>query len=288
MRALAEKAEVLACTAAQNQFPVLLRPIADRRKVTCVEFRPLLVDAMLTTHSSGFRILFNSDGSNPEQLRQDFEGESRDRLMPSRLRFSLAHELAHTFFYDLADSPPKVTKEFRSGGGKTELENLERNCDRLAARMLLPTQILKASIQKMSSLDSLSLLQLASQAGVSIEALIRRIGDTNLLRQKYFKGCIILVEQSEDGFKNVAIAKPSLLNIAKDLQMLHPGEKWQLAAVDRGDVIPSELSGLSLLKLDVETTQGSTEQKDYKITLAQAGNRFSANRFLMTFEEVES
>src|ERR1700680_1309219 len=106
LSALSAEAQTLSCNVAKNRFPVLLRPIAHRRRVTSVDFRPLLVDAMLTTHASGFRILFNSNGANPSELQGLFESEGRDQLMPSRLRFSLAHELAHTLFYDLSDDVP--------------------------------------------------------------------------------------------------------------------------------------------------------------------------------------
>src|ERR1700722_11035611 len=100
LRALATEAETLSCTAAKGQFPVLLRPLAERRRVTSVEFLPLLADAMLTTHPHGFRILFNSSGYESSELQARFVNESIEQVMPSRLRFSLAHEIAHTFFYD--------------------------------------------------------------------------------------------------------------------------------------------------------------------------------------------
>src|SRR5436189_3611675 len=148
LRWLLVEADALGCNVARSEFPVLLRPIAERRRVTSVEFRPMLVDAMLTTHSGGFRILFNSDGANAADLRQRFERESHEQLMSPRLRFSLAHELAHTLFYDLAEGAPQLAKHFRSGGGRTELENLERNCNKLAARMLMPTPMLKAALRE--------------------------------------------------------------------------------------------------------------------------------------------
>src|SRR5689334_22350665 len=98
--ALTAEAETLACSTAKNEFPVLLQGIAERRRVTSVEFRPLLVEAMLTTHPQGFRIFFNSKGADACGLSGQYIRENRERLMPSRLRFSLAHEIAHTLFYD--------------------------------------------------------------------------------------------------------------------------------------------------------------------------------------------
>lgn len=67
LRTLVSEAETLATRTAKKEFPVLLRPIAERRKVTSVDFRPLLVDAMLITHSEGFKILLNSNGGGVEE-----------------------------------------------------------------------------------------------------------------------------------------------------------------------------------------------------------------------------
>src|ERR1035437_1299823 len=140
LRALVLEVESLASRAAKNEFPVLLRPIAERRRVTSVDFCPLLVDAMLTTHSEGFRILLNSDEGRARELIERYNNESKARILPVRLRFSIAHELAHTFFYDLTKTSPKLSKKFSSGGGRTELENLERNCNTIASHLLLPTR----------------------------------------------------------------------------------------------------------------------------------------------------
>src|ERR1041385_2350894 len=117
LRSLCEQAEALSCGISNDSFPVLLPPLAQRRRVTGVDFRPLLVDAMLTTHSSGFRCIFNSCGRDPNGLRLQYEAEAPGRLMQPRLRFSVAHELAHTLFYDLSSDRSeerRVGKECRS------------------------------------------------------------------------------------------------------------------------------------------------------------------------------
>src|SRR6267154_3204031 len=100
LRALLTRADSLASTVSKNEFPILLRPLAECRKVTSVDFCPLLVDAMLTTHPKGFRILLNSDSGRAQELKERYHNESKIKMLHSRLRFSIAHELAHTFFYD--------------------------------------------------------------------------------------------------------------------------------------------------------------------------------------------
>jgi len=285
LRALLVEADALASRTAKSEFPVLLRPIAERRRVTSVEFCPLLVDAMLTTHPNGFRILFNSNGAIPSVLQERYKNESREQIMTSRLRFSLAHELAHTFFYDLSAAQPRVAKQFASGGGRTALENLERNCNQLASHLLLPTLMLKAEFLRLKVINPESILELARKAGVSIEVLVRRLSENNsLFIKRYFPGCVILANQSPDEITIRAIAKPQNLNIARDLYRMRSGGCWQLKAHDGSDIRPASLPPISSAILTVET-QGTVCQKRYNIAVAKAGQFDSVISYLITFEE---
>jgi hypothetical protein len=287
LHALSLQADTLSCTTAKNEFPVLLRPIAERRRVTSVEFRPLLVDAMLTTHPEGFRILFDSKGNDPLKLNEQYGGESRQQMIPSRLRFSLAHEIAHTFFYDLSEGTPKLAKQFHSGGGRTELENLEKNCDKLAARMLLPTPMLKAVLRGMKAVNPQTLVDVAKRAAVSIEALVRRLSDQNtLLTDPYYRGCIALVKETPEETIIRAIAKPPHLNIARGLRLMRPGERWQLTASDGTPLKPEQFTSISRVGLNVETSQ-STFQEYYKVVQMETSRSSSAIWRLLTFEQLE-
>lgn len=287
LSALLDNAETLGCLVAKNQFPVLLRPLAVRRRVTSVQFRPLLVDAILTTHESGFRIFFNSNGANPVVLQEQFDAESHTKVMPSRLRFSLAHELAHTFFYDLSGGTPKLAKQMRAGGRKTQLEKLELSCNRLAAQMLLPTQLVRDALRKVKTVNPMELLMLAQRAGVSVEALVRRLADENtLLTNPYFRGCIVLVEEANGEKRIKAVAKPPHLNIARGLQLMKAGERWQLSTNDGKSLNPSDISSLQTVALTVETPQSSTFQR-YNVAQMTAGGLGSTVFRLLTFEEIE-
>jgi hypothetical protein len=93
------------------------------------------VRAMLTTHPNGFRVFLKTeDNEQATELKRRYEGEDQGHPLPLKFRFSLAHELAHTLFYELgtSDDRPKEIREFRAGGGKTILENLEKYCNRIA------------------------------------------------------------------------------------------------------------------------------------------------------------
>jgi len=286
-RALSNDADALACAVAQNRFPVFLRPIAERRRVTSVEFRPLLVDAMLTTHPRGFRILFNSNEANPTELQEQYEREDGDRMLTPRLRFSLAHELAHTFFYELNEGTPKVAKQFRSGGGHSSLENLERSCNKLASHLLLPTSMLEAELRSMKTICPESVLELAQRSGVSVEVLVRRLGDnSSFLVGRYFRGCIVLVKQSHNETMVSAIAKPRHLNIATDLRLMRPGERWQLCNGDGSQIHPASLSAVSFLNLSV-ATQLATSNHNYQVAVMEVSRFGSSVSYLLTFEEME-
>jgi Zn-dependent peptidase ImmA (M78 family) len=287
LRRLVLEADSLATRSAKSQFPVLLRPLAESRRVTSVEFRPLLVDAMLTTHPNGFRILFNSNGESPYELLERYENECRSKVMSSRLRFSLAHELAHTLFYDLSETTPKVARLFRSGGGRTALENLERNCNKLASHLLLPTTMLRAEFLKIKTINPKSILEFADKAGVSLESLIRRLNENNsLFIQRYFKGCIVLVEQTREATNVRAIAKPQGLNIAHELFEMRANGHWKLASYDGSEVHPAFLPSMSSALLKIKT-QMTVSQKSYTIATAKIRSFEASTSYLMTFEENE-
>jgi Zn-dependent peptidase ImmA (M78 family) len=285
LRSLVLEVDALASNVSKQEFPILLRPIAEGRKVTSVDFCPLLVDAMLTTHSDGFRILLNSDGGRAQELKERYNNESKERTMNPRLRFSIAHEIAHTFFYDISTKSPRLTKKFSSGGGLTELDNLERNCNTLASHLLLPTSMIRNEFLRLKDITPESVLNLARKAGVSLQALLLRLSKSDsLFIERYYRGCIVLIEQHEDGMKIRAIAKPKSLNIARQLSLMRSCEPWKLNARDGSEINPVSLPPTSFTILDV-VTEMSKNPKRYKICTAEVGRFEGKTSFLITFEE---
>jgi IrrE N-terminal-like domain len=286
---LCSKADSLACTAASGAFPVLLRPLAERRRVTSVEFCPLLVDAMLTTHEGGFRIFFNSRGKTASDLKRRYENEGLEHPMSPRMRFSLAHEIAHTLFYDLSEAPPRLAKQFRAGGGRTALEALERNCNRIAGHLLIPSPMLDSALRALTRIRPESLAKLAEHAGLSVEALIRRIGPSSApLDAIHFRGCIVLTRSDAYGQTVIlAVSKPKALNIARDLQLLRAGENWRLLTHAGVALEPARLPELSSVKLTFET-QHAACPRGYEIAVGNVG-QFGRNAYrLLTFEETDA
>src|SRR6266542_6833866 len=288
LRELATYADELALFVSREKFPILLRKLAERRQVTSVEFRPVLVDAMLTTHLHGFRILFDSGTRDPEGLETCYYGESTDELTDPRTRFSLAHEFAHTLFYDLTPSPPKIAKSFRAGGGKTALENLERNCDRLAGHLLLPTQLFEAAVLNMKEISADSLRELARCAGVSVEVIIRRLGTRSaLLRQRYFFGCIALIKHQSSGRGIGAVSIPQHLNIAHELQLIQPGEQWQLRSADGVTLDLGDVPDVGEISLVTQPARQNAA-KPYRMQVTVLDRFRSEATYLVVLEEIRS
>lgn len=124
-----------------------------RRKVLRVEPTPDLdCDGLIrplgSDFSGGFQMLINS------------------RCTRGRYRFTVAHELCHTFFYELV---PEMKFQAHSTDGHEE-----RICNLGAAELLMPrVDVIKIARRLNTSMDSLE--RLASTYEVSIEAMLLRL-----------------------------------------------------------------------------------------------------------------
>lgn len=84
----------------------------------------------------------------------------RDTLRRQRLRFRVAHEIAHSFFYVRDGSVPK-----RSLGNSRRQEEF---CDRFAAEFLLPGKVVAATKHSASAL-----VELSRRYDVSLQVVVR-------------------------------------------------------------------------------------------------------------------
>jgi hypothetical protein len=136
----------------------LLQRLLDARNIVSVEFADdLSCDGMIepigSTLSDGFRM----------RLRKS--------VPDVRIRFTMAHEACHTFFYELV---PEI--KFREHG-TDDLE--ERLCNFGAAVLLIPAASLRARSKKLPvCLDSLD--QLAQEYAVSLPTMLLRLRALNL------------------------------------------------------------------------------------------------------------
>jgi hypothetical protein len=122
-------------------------------------------EALLLPIPDGFAILVNSDVPKPMLRPVDRRPDGVVRAAHRRrYRFRIAHEIAHSFFYDRRTSPPLRTRPPSSSE--------EGFCDAFAASLLLPPSIVRAS-----SPNPDSILALSRVHDVSAEAVGRSFAE---------------------------------------------------------------------------------------------------------------
>lgn len=194
-------------------------------------------------------------------------------------------KLAHTFFYDLKNGSPKLSKKFTSGGSRTELENLERHCNTIASHLLLPTQMLTTEFLQIKTITPESISELAQTTGVSLPALLLRLDKSDsLFIKKYFRGCIVLIDQHDEELTVRAVAKPRSLMIAHQLRLMRSNNVWNLKSHEGREISPTLLPKSSTAILDVMLGRSKC-QKEYNICVAEVGRFEATNSYLVTFEE---
>jgi hypothetical protein len=161
---LSEKVQSLLAQFVKANGP--LRPpidptqLAELCGVLGIEHRPMIPEGVLTPVEGGFRIYLQSNFA-------------QQRDVSPRQRFTVAHELAHTFYYELSGGIPKQAKGSPRGSA------LERLCHIGAGRILIPDVLLKREIEARGEVTSVeAILDLAKVFNVSVEVLIRRLHAT--------------------------------------------------------------------------------------------------------------
>ena len=164
-----------------SALPIDIFEIARIAGISSIEKREMIPEAVLEHGPDGFKVFLQNNFS-------DFPGH---RL---RQRFSLAHEIGHTLFYESGDGPPKFSKDAPTG------DKLEVACHRAAALLLLPANFLKAEISRFTDFPHVEhLVELAARFDVSIEVLVRRLRNLGFFEQPerapvLVRGCEELIE----------------------------------------------------------------------------------------------
>jgi len=154
------------------QLPVEPRTMASLCSVLSVEDRPMVPEGVLAPVRGGFRVF----------LQDNFVSEPGSRV---RRRFTLAHELAHTFFYSLEGDLPKPIK------GTPRGMRLERLCQLGAGEILVPEGILRGKMQSEQIASADELLYLAATFDVSLEVIFRRIQELHLVAENEFAAVLV-------------------------------------------------------------------------------------------------
>lgn len=158
--------------------PVDPSDIASLCSVLSVEDRPMVPEGVMKPVRGGFQIF----------LQDNFLSDPGGRL---RRRFTLAHELVHTFFYSIEGNSPKLMKGAPRGA------NLERLCHFGASEILVPAALLRRHLQLSKVTSAEQLLGLAGVFDVSLEVIIRRVQKLGLVAEEEFAAA--LVDRTRDG-----------------------------------------------------------------------------------------
>jgi hypothetical protein len=195
-------AEALAFESANKQLPVRLSQVAASRLVKDVIFRPLLVDGCLGIKKDGFVIFVRADKDRTDDLQKAwrFEGQANFRL-PARTRFTIAHEIAHTFFFEEKSVRPRADINLEV---PQTVKGLEYACNEVAVRLLLPDKLLLPQIKKLNILDPHSLRDLARRAGVATQILTVRL--KQCVDWSGQPGAVLCVRKGPDGTRVIARA----------------------------------------------------------------------------------
>jgi hypothetical protein len=159
-------------------FPVDLRTLASKCRVKGIKFRPLIVDGVLGITPDGFEIFVRCKSFEVEKLNDLFDLSPDGSQLPPRIihkaRFTIAHELAHTLFYDWKTTPPM--RKFPVATHK-EAKTLEQACNKAAAAFLIPKEAIRKYFGTADFRDPKTLSTIAAKALVAKSVVITRIPD---------------------------------------------------------------------------------------------------------------
>lgn len=200
-KAILKEAERLALTFGGNGLPIPLGQIAQQQKVKQISFRPLLVPGCLEVKDDGFNIYVNSDKEQSSVYSAWARDARQEIRLPGRMRFTIAHEIAHTLFYDTKSMPPRDLFEPEDAEKAQALESL---CNAAAAEFLLPEKVMRHVAVAVDFMNPDSLRELARMASVSPETLVIKTQRKN----EWFHniGGILCVERTDEEWQISAIA----------------------------------------------------------------------------------
>ena len=123
-----------------------------------VEEREMIPEAAMQVTDGQFRIYLQSNFVEAPGARM-------------RRRFSLAHELGHTLFYEKQNGEMKPRRDAPRG------DSLEAACHKAASMILLPSKVLRPELRKHPPTNVNSVIELANRFEVSTEVMLRRLNE---------------------------------------------------------------------------------------------------------------
>lgn len=140
-----------------------------------LEEREMIPEAAMHAKDGRFHIFLQSNFSSMPGFAQ-------------RRRFSLAHEIGHTLFYELKNGELIHRNDAPRG------DALEAACHRAAAMILVPTKLLRAELRQRECSGARAVVDLAGRFDVSIEVMVRRLAECGVFENGWAPA---LVRRSE-------------------------------------------------------------------------------------------
>lgn len=151
----------------QDNPPISLLPIARLQHICEIQLRPMLIDGGTQVIDDGFRVYLHN-ATVRSLTDDDVKG------LDSRQRFSLAHEIVHTLFFDLSSGTP-ILKPGSPKGPK-----LEKLCNIGARRILVPERMLRKLLKGQEPISLKLLRQVCDNFKVSLHVVLRQIQEFSL------------------------------------------------------------------------------------------------------------
>ena len=171
-----------------------LKKIAKLRRINSIDKEDLNVLALLRITKDGFTIVYTNTEKNK-----------------GRRNFSIAHEIGHTYFYDINKLPNTIApnKVMKSN-------EIEKLCDIFATNLLMPKEkMLNINISK-SKFYFETIHKFSEKFGTSVESSFYRIAELELIKhhrdQNFF---VVLIKRIENNTYSKILTTPAKFNVKK-------------------------------------------------------------------------
>ncbi|MCC7173131.1 MAG: ImmA/IrrE family metallo-endopeptidase [Planctomycetes bacterium] len=274
VRPAAIRARSLTSRFGLESVPLPIGRIAGDAGVEEFVCQPLLVPGALAVRNDRYVVYLHSEGEAESStllgaLRAEGDwGQS----LPSRVRFTVAHEVAHI----LLGHPGHPQMAMGRRGATARWKELERNCNHIAGRLLVPVHLRDLAVREMGSIGCpRDLLELARRFGVSASTLVLAL---NPLGKLTIAPTAVLVVRPagrilriDASVLSAAMSKcaPRLnFRYGADFGEFYRGSRLTLAGgPDQADEIRDSASGASWTVRSSPVTQSET---DFLVTVTLA------------------
>lgn len=249
-----EEAETLGAWSNSGRLPTAIRRIAEKQLVKEIQFTPLLVEGAISVEVDGFLISIRSDERESKDLRERLRSDPTGRRLSHRVRFTIAHEVAHTFFFDLKTQPLKSKVNLENP--KT-LRTLETACHLIAGALLLPRHIFEKEFAAKNLHQPDTLSEIARAAWISKSALVSRFSSLNPAALP--RAILASVRRREDELVIEALWRH--YSFREMFPKLRPGIPLRLGIAKQKKLKALQVYGgsFSRVRLDVPVDTGTSE-----------------------------